>query len=49
MAQGLDPNDCARGALGARLGPDAARAIAAAETRQEAFALLLMSPEFQRR
>jgi uncharacterized protein (DUF1800 family) len=49
MAQTLDPADCARGALGARLGPDAARAIASAETRKEAFAVLLMSPEFQRR
>jgi uncharacterized protein (DUF1800 family) len=50
MASGvLDPNEAARQALGARLGPDAATAIARAETRREAFAVLLMSPEFQRR
>ena len=49
MAQNLDPNDSARSALGARLSPQAAMAIARAETRPEAFAVLLMSPEFQRR
>jgi uncharacterized protein (DUF1800 family) len=45
----LDPNEFARSALGARLSPQAATAIARAETRPEAFAILLMSPEFQRR
>jgi uncharacterized protein (DUF1800 family) len=50
MASGMtDPNETARQALGARLGSDAATAIARAETRREAFAVLLMSPEFQRR
>jgi uncharacterized protein (DUF1800 family) len=49
MAGSMDPNEAARQALGARLGPDAATAIARAETRPEAFAVLLMSPEFQRR
>jgi uncharacterized protein (DUF1800 family) len=49
IAANLDPSDTARQALGARLGPDAATAIARAETRREAFAVLLMSPEFQRR
>ncbi len=49
MAQTLDPNQAAREALGARLSPEAATAIARAETRGEAFAVLLMSPEFQRR
>jgi uncharacterized protein (DUF1800 family) len=48
-AQGLDPNAAAKDALGARLTPLAAQAIQRAETRQEAFAVLLMSPEFQRR
>jgi uncharacterized protein (DUF1800 family) len=49
MAGNLDPGDTARRALGARLSPEAATAIARAETRKEAFAVLLMSPEFQRR
>ncbi len=49
MAVHLDPIESARSALGARLSPQAATAIARAETRPEAFALLLMSPEFQRR
>jgi uncharacterized protein (DUF1800 family) len=50
MAQTLaDPNQAARQTLGARLSPEAATAIARAETRPEAFAVLLMSPEFQRR
>jgi uncharacterized protein (DUF1800 family) len=44
-----DPNVTAREALGPRLSTDVARAIARAETRREAFAILLMSPEFQRR
>ncbi len=49
MATNLDPIESARSALGARLTPQSATAIARAETRPEAFALLLMSPEFQRR
>jgi uncharacterized protein (DUF1800 family) len=49
MATNLDPVQFARSALGARLSPEAATAIARAETRPEAFAVLLMSPEFQRR
>lgn len=44
-----DPSDLARQALGATLSPASAQAIARAETRPEGFALLLMSPEFQRR
>jgi uncharacterized protein (DUF1800 family) len=48
-ADHLDPNDLARSALGARLTPPVAKAVARAETRREAMALLLMSPEFQRR
>ncbi|MHB8528692.1 MAG: DUF1800 domain-containing protein [Caulobacteraceae bacterium] len=48
-AGGRDPMVLAEGALGARLGAAAAKAIGRAETRQEAFSILLMSPEFQRR
>jgi len=47
--QGRDPKELAADALGARLGPATATAIARAESRPEGFALLLMSPEFQRR
>ena len=44
-----DPRSLAAEALGERLSPDTAKAIARAESRPEGFALLLMSPEFQRR
>ncbi len=44
-----DPKVLAADALGERLTPDTAMAIARAESRAEGFALLLMSPEFQRR
>ncbi|MFL5295473.1 MAG: DUF1800 family protein [Phenylobacterium sp.] len=44
-----DPKALAASALGERLGPETAKAIARAESRPEGFALLLMSPEFQRR
>ena len=44
-----DPKTLAADALGARLTPDTAKAVARAESRAEGFALLLMSPEFQRR
>jgi uncharacterized protein (DUF1800 family) len=44
-----DPKALAAEALGERLTPDTAKAIARAESRPEGFALLLMSPEFQRR
>jgi uncharacterized protein (DUF1800 family) len=44
-----DPKALAVEALGERLSPDTAKAIARAESRAEGFALLLMSPEFQRR
>jgi uncharacterized protein (DUF1800 family) len=43
------PADEARAALGARLTDKTLTAVSRAETRQEAFAILLMSPEFQRR
>lgn len=44
-----DPARLASDALGARLRPQTATAVARAESRPEGFALLLMSPEFQRR
>jgi uncharacterized protein (DUF1800 family) len=44
-----DPRTLAAEALGARLTPATATAVARAESRPEGFALLLMSPEFQRR
>jgi uncharacterized protein (DUF1800 family) len=43
------PPEHARDVLGARLGSASATAIARAESRTEALALLLMVPEFQRR
>jgi uncharacterized protein (DUF1800 family) len=46
---GAAPVDVATATLGDRLGPAAKTAIARAETRFEAFSILLMSPEFQRR
>jgi uncharacterized protein (DUF1800 family) len=46
---GRDPSQLADDALGARLTPLVARAISRAETREEGLAILLMSPEFQRR
>lgn len=49
VADRTDPNALAASALGARLTPPVAKAVARAETRREAFALLIMSPEFQRR
>lgn len=44
-----DPDALARTALGARLSERTGKAVARAESRPEALALLLMSPEFQRR
>jgi uncharacterized protein (DUF1800 family) len=44
-----DPSALAQRTLGARLGQASATAIARAESRPEAVALLLMTPEFQRR
>jgi uncharacterized protein (DUF1800 family) len=46
---GRDPGQLAADALGLRLTPAAAKAISRAETREEGLAILLMSPEFQRR
>jgi uncharacterized protein (DUF1800 family) len=44
-----NPVEVAAAALGARLGDAAKTAVARAESRFEAFSILLMSPEFQRR
>ncbi|HZZ36174.1 MAG TPA: DUF1800 family protein [Caulobacteraceae bacterium] len=44
-----NPAEIAKAALGVRLTPLAAQAIARAETRAEGLSILLMSPEFQRR
>ena len=44
-----DPVEVASATLGARLTPAVATAISRAESRSEAFAILFMSPEFQRR
>lgn len=46
---GRDPKALAEDALGKRLRPATATMIARSESRPEGFALLLMSPEFQRR
>jgi uncharacterized protein (DUF1800 family) len=46
---GARPLDTARAVLGPRLSPASATAITRAANREEAFALLLMLPEFQRR
>ncbi|HVN00887.1 MAG TPA: DUF1800 family protein [Caulobacteraceae bacterium] len=46
---GRDPSQLAVDALGAQLTPLVAKAISRAETREEGLAILLMSPEFQRR
>ena len=49
VADRTDPNALAASALGQRLTPAVAKAVSRAETRREAFALLVMSPEFLRR
>ena len=49
VATDAQPMQIARNTLGARLTPATATAIGRAESRTEAFSILLMSPEFQRR
>ncbi len=49
VAADLDPDATAAGALDARLSEPVRKAVARAESRQEALSILLMSPEFQRR
>jgi len=44
-----DPNALSSDLLGGALSSDTQTAISRAESRQQAIALLLMSPEFQRR
>ena len=48
-AGGPEPMQFAKDTLGARLTPATLTAVQRAESRPEAFAVLLMSPEFQRR
>ena len=48
-AGALDTDAVAADALGARLTPAVQKAVARAESREEALSILLMSPEFQRR
>lgn len=48
-AAGIDPVAAATAGLGARLSPATATAVARAETRPQGLAILIMSPEFQRR
>jgi uncharacterized protein (DUF1800 family) len=45
----LDPRQTAEVLLGGALGPKTREAIARAETREQGFEILIMSPEFQRR
>jgi uncharacterized protein (DUF1800 family) len=47
--QPLDPNELVETALGPLASPETRQTVTRAETRPEAVALLLMSPEFQRR
>src|SRR5579871_2562192 len=47
--QAANPIEIAQSTLGPQLGPATATAISRAESRSEAFSILLMSPEFQRR
>jgi uncharacterized protein (DUF1800 family) len=49
VATDAQPMQIAQNTLGARLTPATATAIRRAESRPEAFSILLMSPEFQRR
>ncbi|HEY5007924.1 MAG TPA: DUF1800 family protein [Caulobacteraceae bacterium] len=49
VATDAQPMQIAQNTLGARLTPATATAIRRAESRTEAFSILLMSPEFQRR
>lgn len=49
IAGRIDPRELADQLYGAALGPETKQAIARAETRPQGMAILLMSPEFQRR
>jgi len=47
--QGIDPQDLAASSLGAYARPETLTAVRRAASGSQALALLLMSPEFQRR
>ena len=49
LADNIDPRDLLELAAADAASPETRRAVERAETRQQALALLLMSPEFQRR
>jgi len=49
VPKGLDPRAAATDLMGAGLSPATAEAVRRAETREQGFVLLAMSPEFQRR
>ncbi len=49
VSQTAEPMQIAQNTLGDQLAPSTATAITRAESRAEAFSILLMSPEFQRR
>jgi uncharacterized protein (DUF1800 family) len=49
IADRVDPKDILETALGPLASPETRQAVARAESRQQALALLFMSPEFQRR
>jgi len=48
-AEGIDARSFLQSALGARLKPETLQAISRAESGQQAFAMALLSPDFQRR
>jgi uncharacterized protein (DUF1800 family) len=45
----LEPDGLASSILGANFSPETKQAMGRAESREQALALLLMAPEFQRR
>ena len=46
---GIDPRNIVDEVLGALASPETRQAVARAESKQQALAILLLSPEFQRR
>jgi uncharacterized protein (DUF1800 family) len=49
LAEGIDPRDLLELAVADAASSETRRTVERAESRQQALALLLMSPEFQRR
>jgi uncharacterized protein (DUF1800 family) len=49
IAPGIDPRELLEVAMADAASNETRQAVARAETREQALALLLMSPEFQRR